>query len=109
MATIMTRTTATDGTFEFSGVLPGDYWVEQTPIPGYALSKPPNINFQGVTVFANEVQWVEFGDYRLPTPTPTPTDTPTTTPTPTDTPTPTVTPTATPLILYYYLPLMTRG
>jgi len=99
----MTMTTAPDGTFEFGSVDPGNYMVEQTDLPGYEST---TFNLQGVTVFANEERWVEFGDYRLPTPTPT--DTPTMTPTPTDTATPTVTPTATPLILYYYLPLMTR-
>ncbi len=111
MSIVMTMTTAPDGTFEFGSVDPGNYMVEQTDLPGYEST---TFNLQGVTVFANEERWVEFGDYRLPTPTPTatntptPTDTPTMTPTPTDTPTPTVTPTATPLILYYYLPLMTR-
>lgn len=72
MSIVIAMTTALDGMFEFGSVDPGSYMVEQTDLPGYEST---TFNLQGVTVFANEEQWVEFGDYRLPTPTPTPTPT----------------------------------
>jgi hypothetical protein len=99
MSVVMTRATTSDGAFDFGAVEPGNYMVQQTNLPGYGSS---TFDLLGVSVFANVEQWVEFGDYRLPTPTPTDT------PTPTATPTPTITPTATPWIRVYYLPLMTR-
>jgi hypothetical protein len=112
MSLVMSGTTSGDGTFEFGGVEPGNYMVRQTNLPGYEST---TFDLLGVSVFANDAQWVEFGDYRSPTPTPTdtptpmPTDTPTATPTPTETPTATITPTATPWIRVYYWPLMMRS
>jgi hypothetical protein len=97
MSVVMTRTTSSDGTFEFSIVDPGNYMVRENNLPGYEST---TFDLIGVSVFANTEQLVEFGDYRLPT------ATPTDTPTPTVTPTPTATPTATPWIREYYVPLM---
>jgi len=87
-------TTQADGMFLFSGLLPGDYVVEETDPPGYESIY--NDNVVGVRVAANATTFVTFGDQRVFTPTPTSTPTPTPTPTWTPTPTPTFTPTWTP-------------
>jgi hypothetical protein len=105
MAVVLEATSAADGSFDFGAVAPGNYLVQETNPPDWDSTTSDVV---GVTVFANEERWVEFGDYFAATPTPTPTETPTATPTPTETPTPTITPTATPPFRIAYLPLVMR-
>lgn len=91
--TVMTTTSAADGTYAFPPVPARVYWLQlhvpagyqATTVTAYWLSLPPG---------AALTQGADFG--LLPPPTPTPTWTPTSTMTPTPTATPTQTPSPTP-------------
>ena len=72
--------TQSDGTYVFSNLEPGLYYVSEVDPPGYASS---TIGEVAVYLGANQRLPIHFGDYALPTATPT--ITPTHTPTPTAT------------------------
>ncbi len=64
---IATTLTNTQGQFTFTGVLPGDYHVQEIDLPGY-ISTTPNSFF--VTVSGSNINNILFGDRVKPTPEP---------------------------------------
>jgi len=85
-----TQVTTETGTFAFSGLAPGFYFVTEADPPGYR-SVPGSSNNRGVPVTAGSITTVNFADESILTPTPSTTPTPTRTGTATITPTPSVT------------------
>ena len=85
-------TTAGDGSYHFDSLLPGQYRLEETDLPGFTSTTSNTIV---LFVAAGTDLEANFGDRFIPTATPTLTPTSTQTPTATRTPTATPTPTAT--------------
>jgi hypothetical protein len=105
-------TTGTDGSFEFTDLLPGWYSLVRANPAGYLSTTGDALD---LLLSSGDLVRVSFGAWTPPTATPTITPTRTITPTVTTSPTltltrtPTRTPTATPVRRRIFLPILQRG